>query len=325
MSIKDRLANKSATIGSTPRAAAEGASPGKPKTGAGQLMQSLPMLAEKDSEIASLREELQASRENAAASEISLSELNEVPGRRRKLTPEQFAELRENLRNNSLVSAITVRTRRDGGYEIISGHNRVAAFKELGKEKILAVVINANDAESELGAFYANLLQTGLPDYEKYLGFKRRQMATGKNQLQLATEAGVTASFVSMLMAFENLPTEIISMLDDRPDLVGANAAEDFVNLAQKGRTPQVIEAVKAIALEGMSQAAALRMAAKDAALPAPKAAARKIRSGKAVFAEIRVTDKTIRISFRSEDERTMVEEAIGEVLKRYAEQVKPK
>ncbi len=319
MSIKDRLANKSATIGNLPRAVGEPPVASKPKTGAGQLMQSLPMLAEKDGEIAALRQQLEISRENVAALEIPLSELNEVPGRRRKLTAEQFSELRENLRNNALMSAITVRTRRDGGYEIISGHNRVAAFKELGKDRILSVIVSANDAETELGAFYANLLQTDLPDYEKFLGFKRRQQATGKNQVQLASEAGVTRSFVSMLMVFESLPEEITAVLDQRPELIGANAAEEFMKLIQKGRGAQVISAVRAIADEGMSQAAAVRMAAKDAQAQPARVESKKIRSGKSVFAELRGAAKVLRITFRSEDERLLAEEAIADVLKRIA------
>ena len=324
MSIKDRLANKAATIGNLQRAAGDPPVIGKPKTGAGQLMQSLPMLAEKDSEIAALREQLEISRENVAALEIPLSELNEVPGRRRKLTAEQFAELRENLRNNKLISAITVRTRRDGGYEIISGHNRAAAFKELGKERILAVVVSANDAETELGAFYANLLQTDLPDYEKYLGFKRRQQATGKNQTQLATEAGVTRSFVSMLMVFSDLPEEIITLLDQRPELVGANAAEEFVRLVRNGRSAQVIAAVRAIADEGITQAAALRMAAKGAQVQPARPESKKIRSGKFIFAELRGTAKVLRITFRSENERVMAEEAVAEALRQLAKEEKP-
>ena len=322
MSIKDRLASKSATIGANSRVATDTHTPGKPKTGAGQLMQSLPMLAEKDTEIAALRRELDQTRESSSPLEIPLSELNEVPGRRRKLTAGQFIELRENLRHNALMSAITVRTRRNGGYEIISGHNRVAAFQELGKDKILAVVINANDAETELGAFYANLLQSGLPDYEKYLGFKRRQQVCGKNQTQLAIEAGVTASFVSMLMVYESLPEEITHLLDDRPELVGANAAEDFAKLIQQGRKDQVIAAVDQIAKNGISQAAALRLAAKSPT-PTQKREPKKIRTGKAVFAEVHGVDKTLRISFRTAAEREMVEEAIEEVVRRFASAAK--
>lgn len=317
MSIKDRLANKSATIGIGPRPAmAEAAIPGRAKTGAGQLMQSLPMLAEKDDEISKLKQQLDIALEGAPSLEIPLSELKEVPGRRRKLTAEQFSELRENLRNHPQISAITVRERDEGGFEIISGHNRVAAFRELGRARILAVTMKASDADSELASFYANLLQSGLPDYEKYRGFKRRQVTTGKTQRELASEAGVSASFVSMLMSFDGLPPEITRRLDERPDLIGANAAEDFVKLIHGGRKAQVLEAIAGIAEGGLSQAAALRKAGRDDT-PAPlKAETTKYRTGKAVFAEVRSTGKFLRITFRSEKEREEVEKAIDLVLK---------
>jgi ParB family chromosome partitioning protein len=318
MSIKDRLANKSASVGMTPRTGLEQPPSGKPKTGAGQLMQSLPMLAEKDDEIANLKRQLDDARESAAALEIPLSELKEVPGRRRKLTQEQFVELRENLRNNPLISAITVRLGPEGGYEIISGHNRVAAFRALNKEKILAVVIDTGDAESELGAFYANLLQADLPDYEKYLGFKRRRDATGKNTTQLAAEAGVSTTFVHQLMSFEKLPLQVIALLDERPHLVGANAAEDFAKLAQGGRLDEVLAAVQQIAEAGITQAAALRLAAK-ADRPTARAEVVKIKAGRAVFAEVRAAHKTLRIAFRSAEERETVSKAIEDVIRQFA------
>ena len=97
-------------------------------------MQSLPMLVAKDGEIAALREQLKISCENVAALEIPLSELKEVPRRQRKLTVDPFAEVRGYLRDNALRSAITVRTRRDGGYQVISGRNGAAAFKKMGKD-----------------------------------------------------------------------------------------------------------------------------------------------------------------------------------------------
>lgn len=322
MSIKDRLAGKAANIGATPRQSADNAASTWPKTGAGQLMQSLPMLAEKDSEIAALKQEIIASRGNSSALEIPLPDLHEVPGRRRKLTTEQYAELRENLRNNALVSAITVRKRRDGGFEIISGHNRVAAFRELGKEKILAVVIDCDDAQTELSAFYANLLQSGLPDFEKYLGFKRRQKVSGKNQKELANEAGVTPAFVSMLMTFDNMPEEVLDLLTGQPELIGANAAEDFAKLVIQGRKQQVIEAITEIANGNLTQAAGLRLAAKEVERQV-KVQSKKIRAGKLVFAELRGVDKTIRISFRSQEERMRAEDEIEDLIKQLAGQSK--
>ena len=151
----------------------------------------------------------------------------------------------------------------------------------------------------------------------------RRQQATGKNQVQLASEAGVTPSFVSMLMIFDQLPEEMTSVLDKRPELIGANAAEEFAKLIKRGRRTQVMEAVKAIAEDGMSQAAALRLASRDEqAAPVP-VASKKIRSGKSVFAELRGADKVLRISFRSQEDRLSAEDAIAEVLARFAARAK--
>ena len=51
--------------------------------------------------------------------EAAVELLDQVSGRKRKLTPEEYAELKENLRLNPLMHPVTVRARANGRYEII--------------------------------------------------------------------------------------------------------------------------------------------------------------------------------------------------------------
>ena len=76
---------------------------------------------------------------------VKISDLYEVEGRKRSLTPEDFEQLKNNLTSNPLVNAIVVRARKQGGYEIISGHNRVQAYKELGRLEIEADIREFED------------------------------------------------------------------------------------------------------------------------------------------------------------------------------------
>lgn len=295
---------------------------GESRTAPGQLMNLQGKFAAAEEKI----RDLETRMENGASLEIPISKLHEVEGRRRRLTDEQFHELQENLRNNQLVTAITVRKRKAGdGYEIISGHNRVAAYRALGKEKILAVVADTDDEHVDINAFYANLLQPSLPEYEKYLGFKNRLSSTSKSYTEVAAEAGVTSAYVSMLMTFDEMPAEVIVMLNDRPELIGANAASEFVKLVGRGRKKQVLKAIEGIRDGSLTQAAAVREAAHDKPT-AQKIAPKKFRSGKTIFAEMRAMDKDIRISFKavaSDEQRQRAKAAIELIIENIASEEK--
>jgi ParB family chromosome partitioning protein len=322
MSMKDRLAAKAANIGTTPRPDKDPAEPRGAKTAPGQLMSSLPFLAEKERENEELREKLRAAEQKAPQADLPLSELHEVEGRRRRLTPEQFGELRENLRNNPLVQAITVRKRaHGGGYEIISGHNRVAVYRDLGRDRILAIVLDdANDYITETSALYANLFQSDLSDYEKYLGFQRLILLTSKSQKEVATESGAAEQSVSRWLSFGNLPEEALALIAQAPDKIGGAAAMALAALSKEGKAAAVVDAVKAIVAGQVSQEAGVRLAKAGK----PKAAVARaepvtIRSGKAVYCKMVSTKQTLRLDFRSEEERLAVETAIKEVLDRFA------
>jgi ParB family chromosome partitioning protein len=322
MSMKDRLAAKAANIGTTPRPDKDRAETRVPKTAPGQLMSSLPFLAEKEREIDELREKLREAEHRAPKSELLLSELHEVEGRRKRLTVEQYTELRENLRNNPLVHAITVRRHKNVGYEIVSGHNRVAIYRELGRDRILAIVLDdVNDFIAESSALYANLFQTPLSDYEKYLGFKRLLLLSGKSQKEVAADAGAAEQSVSRWMSFGNLPEEALVLIDQAPDKIGGTAAVALAALTKEGKATAVVDAVKAIIDGKVSQDAGVRLA--KAGKPTQAAVARAepvtIRSGKTVYCKMVGTKQTLRLDFRSEEERVAVGAAIKEVVDRFA------
>ncbi len=233
-------------------------------------------------------------------SELPLIELHEVPGRKRHLTIEQFVELKANLANNPLTTPIAVRRREVGGYEIIAGHNRVHAYRELGRTKILSVVFEMTEDEAERSAFYSNLLSPSLPDFEKFMGLRARMEHGKLTQEQVAKEAGVSQQSVSLLLSFAGLPKEAISILDSASDkgLLGASAAAKLAQIAKNGKQGRVVEAVQQLADKKLSQIAAVGYAASENKIKPKVSIPKVIRSGKKSFCSIRRAEKDIRISF---------------------------
>lgn len=321
MSIKDRLAAKAASIGNNPRAS--DISPVRtPKTAPGQLMSSLPFLAEKEREIEALQAKLRDA-EGTGLMEVPLTELIEVEGRRRILNAQQYQELRENLRNNDLVHPIVVRRVEDGRYEVISGHNRIAIYRELGRDRIKATLLDADEYLAETSAVYANLFHSELPDFGKYLGFSRLLALTGKTQKEVAAASGADEKSVSRWLSFGDLPAEALELVAAAPEKLGGTSAAALATLVKEGKETAVIEAVRGIVTGKFTQEAGVRFARNGGRqhIKVTRVEPITIRAGKAVFCKLISNKGTLRIDFKNETDRVAAEEAIKDFLEDMARQ----
>lgn len=320
-SIKERQASKAASINLDDAGPSnEQIVRNEPRTAPGQLMNLQGKYAQTLDENQNLRRQLQ----KAIPSELLIVELYEKAGRRRKLTTNQFTELVTNLRSNPLVTPITVRSRAAGGYEIVSGHNRVQAFRELGRDRILAVVIDADDDQVELNAFYANLLQPDLPDFEKYMGFRDIEARHPEmTRTEIAANAGIAKSTISQLMSFGGLPESALKVLGNQPEILGANAAQALAKLSAQGRERQVISAIEKLAAGEIDQTGAIRLAKSEVVkkLAQKSAEPLRIKSGRAVYCDILRAGKVMRIVFNSEEDAVAAQGAIRSELQGRAEE----
>ncbi|MGF6547109.1 ParB/RepB/Spo0J family partition protein [Paraburkholderia youngii] len=313
MSIKDRLAAKAATIGTSPRPQKGNEdTPGRPKTAPGQLMASLPLLAEKEKELqAAIKriEELESST-STHSQEVEISSLVEVPGRRRVLSQQEYGELRANLEANPLIHPIVYRPLGDGRNEIISGNNRVAIYRDdLNRTKIRGVPFTGTDMEVELGAAFSNLLAPSLPDFEKYRQFQRIQENLGLTQADIIRASGLAQSHVARILSFDNLPAPAKKIIALKPHRLGGTAAAKFAALAQQGHEEGVTRAIAAlIDSDEMTQERALTIAT-----PArPKTAqpsAMSINFGKRKFCDVTVRSGVIGLRFSGKDSEAKAKE----------------
>jgi ParB family transcriptional regulator, chromosome partitioning protein len=226
---------------------------------------------------------------------VKLSDLYEVEGRKRTLTATAFAELLANLEKNPLAHAIVVKPRLQGGYEVIAGHNRIEAYRQLGRQEIEADIREFSDKEAFEAAFYSNLFNSPLSDVEKYVGFKEIQSVTKENQKELASRAGVSEAQISRLFSFESLPAEAITLIKTNPNCIGCNC----VFKLNKADNTRIVEAVTKLVKGEFTEAEAVAYA-----INAPKAVAAPstiIRQGKSKFAEIKSKGNMLVINFKDE------------------------
>lgn len=327
MGVKD-LAAKTASV--TGRAVDKGAEK-EPRSAPVKLYDMTARMHAAEQKAEELQHALNEAVQGGELRELPLSDLHEVPGRRRTLTPVQYNDLKENLTHNEIIDAIKVSPREAGGWDIVSGNNKTAIMRELGRETVLCRIQNLDKVEADIQAFNANLFQTTLPDYEKYLGFKMlMKVHDGMRQVDLVKRTGKSKSVISELLSFDDLPPAVHEMLRLQPQLIGQRAAAQLAAQARNGLENEVIEAVCAIATKGIDQAAAVQMVVAAAGRKTAPPAREKplpvtIRSGRTTYCSVVLASKVLRIEFATKEEATAVEEAIRTVLQNRADQAKTK
>lgn len=265
--------------------------------------------------------------------ELAFDQLIEIEGRKRRLTPNEFEELRLNLEQNEMVHPVVVRpspaARSEGSpvmYEVISGYNRLAIYRLLGRGKVPVRVLPLEDDDADDASFWANLMQPSLPDYEKFLGFKRVQDRHSLNQSQLSKKAGVSKAQLSRMFAFEDLPAAVADILEAQPHILGCDSASALAQLTRAGKVEQVIEAVRELAAGRLTQDGAVSAAAAGVIRSAErtgrlvKANTTQIRSGMADYCRIVSRGTSLRLEFKSEEQRAIADEAVEKLLRELAE-----
>lgn len=270
-------------------------------------------------------QQLEAELERRRAAEgrslsIALEELRASPFQFAALQPERVEALVRNLAENRLNTPIVVR-RVEGmpGYEILSGHHRSEAYRQLGRSQIEAVLVDFSDDEARALVFFDNLLAPELSDYHKYLGFAQLRKATGMTLEALARKSGLSKSQVASLLAFERLPEAALALIESAPATVGARLAEELGKWSAQ-RPEAVVEAVRQVTAGQIRQAQALKLVADAEREPMPADAAITIRQGRQVFAQLNGRGAQLTLKFASEAQRRSLQARIETWLREQAQ-----
>jgi ParB family chromosome partitioning protein len=184
--------------------------------------------------------------------------------------PEAIDTLANSIEESGLISPITVRPMENGRYELIGGERRLRAHQILGRQTIPGFVISDISAtDAAIGALADNDAKRSLCDYERGKAYKRAlamQTETGKpiTQGSLARRIGVSDATVSRCLAFFDLPTDALDLLDAKPNLIGAKNAAILATMAKKGHSRIVLQALKKISQDGASEQGAVNWASAE-------------------------------------------------------------
>ena len=176
---------------------------------------------------------------------IPLSELHPFKDHPFKVqNNEEMERMIESIRKVGAITPALARPLPDGGYELISGHRRLAACQVLGIETMPVIVREMSDDEAVITMVDANLQRETILPSEKAFAFKMKLDAIkhqGKTSVQVAEkllsvekvadEAGESKDQVRRYIRLTYLIPELLSMVDENK--IAFNPAVEISYLEQ--------------------------------------------------------------------------------------------
>ena len=176
---------------------------------------------------------------------IPLSELHPFKDHPFKVqNNEEMERMIESIRKVGAITPVLARPLPDGGYELISGHRRLAACQVLGIETMPVIVREMSDDEAVITMVDANLQRETILPSEKAFAFKMKLDAIkhqGKTSVQVAEkllsvekvadEAGESKDQVRRYIRLTYLIPELLSMVDENK--IAFNPAVEISYLEQ--------------------------------------------------------------------------------------------
>ena len=157
----------------------------------------------------------------------------------------ELEALKESIRLNGVISPAVVRPLPGGGYEMISGHRRMAACRALGLEKMPVIVREMDDDTATLMMVDANRQREKVLPSERAFAYRMRMEALQKRGHYVRTmedETGENFKQVQRYIRLTYLIPELLSLVDDgRMGIIPA-VELSYLTEAEQGYVLQAIE-----------------------------------------------------------------------------------
>lgn len=107
--------------------------------------------------------------------EINLSEIDEFPNHPFKVIEnEDMENLKNSIKEHGVITPATVRRKKDGRYELISGHRRKKASELAGLKTLKCEIVDISDEEAIVQMVDGNLQRTTILPSEKAFAYKMK-------------------------------------------------------------------------------------------------------------------------------------------------------
>lgn len=125
---------------------------------------------------------------------------------------ETIRELRASIKQNGLIQPLVVR-RAQNGFELVAGERRLRAIRNLGWEKVPAVIRDLSDEAMLVLALVENLQRENLNPVEEALAFQQLIDGFGLTQQAVAKRIGRNRSTIANTLRLLTLPVHVRNLL----------------------------------------------------------------------------------------------------------------
>ncbi|MBW2672670.1 MAG: ParB/RepB/Spo0J family partition protein [Deltaproteobacteria bacterium] len=166
--------------------------------------------------------------------EIALERIDPPKGRvRLEIDPDRIAELAQSIRERGLLQPIVVR--QDGDrFEIVFGHRRYLAVRQLGLKTITATVREMNDADVALDRATENIQRDDLSPVEEGAIYKDLMETHGLTVEEVGRRMGKSPGVVIRRIHLLRMPEVLQKAVHSRG--VSVSAAEELARIKDLGR-----------------------------------------------------------------------------------------
>lgn len=175
--------------------------------------------------------------ENASASTpvgIRISDIEPNPRQpRQDFDPAALEELAQSIRENGVISPITLRKTGDT-YQIIAGERRWRASRMAGLHEIPAIVLDVDEQTAYALALIENLQREDLNPMEEAEGYRRLMDELHLTQEQAASRVGVSRPAVANALRLLALPDSVAALLREKK--LSAGHARALLPLEERSR-----------------------------------------------------------------------------------------
>ena len=179
---------------------------------------------------------------SAAPQGIRLSDIEPNPRQpRQDFDPAALEELAQSIRENGVITPITLRKTGDT-YQIIAGERRWRASRMAGLHEIPAVVLDVDENTAYALALIENLQREDLNPMEEAEGYRRLTQELGLTQEQAARRVGISRPAVANALRLLSLPKAVAALLRDKE--ISAGHARALLPLEDPERMEQAAKTV---------------------------------------------------------------------------------
>ena len=118
-------------------------------------------------------------------------------------------ELVGSVKENGVLIPAIARPRKEGGYELISGHRRKYACEQLGQDTMPVMVLNLKDDDAIIRMIDSNIQRENILPSERAKAYKFR------SDDSIGEQEGISGDTIRNYISLNNLAPPLMQMVDD--------------------------------------------------------------------------------------------------------------